>query len=142
MKSNRITRVNELIQRELGLQLYRIVNDAAFNPARVTFSRVNTSADLRSGRVWVSIRGTPAEQQEHLNILKNHRPEFQAAISKNVVLRYTPHLKFVLDHSIAEGDQVLNLIQRMEASGEIAPDSPDLPPSQPDSGTMPADEPS
>ena len=123
-KPDRMTRVNELIQRELGQQVYRIVNDHDFTPAAVTFTRIITSADLHNCRVLVSIRGTPEEQQRQLAILKNHRVEFQAAINKNMVLRYTPHLRFVLDHSIAQGDQVLNLLNQMEASGEIVLDDP------------------
>ena len=123
MKADRITRVNELIRRELGLQLYRVVNRADFDPAAVTFTHIQTSVDLRSCRVLVSIRGEPAEQERLLGILTRHRVEFQEAVHQNVVLRYTPHLHFVLDHSVEQGDSVLALLNRMEASGEVAPDT-------------------
>jgi len=119
MKADRITRVNELIRRELGTQLYHVVNQPDFDPAQVTFTHALTSVDLRSCRVLVSIRGEEAEQERMLTILKRHRAEFQAVLSRHVVLRYTPHLRFVLDHSIEEGDQVLQLLQQMEASGEV-----------------------
>ena len=127
MKADRITRVNELIRRELGLQLYRVVNRADFDPAAVTFTHIQTSVDLRSCRVLVSIRGAPAEQERLLGILKRHRVEFQEAVHQNVVLRYTPHLHFVLDHSVEQGDSVLALLNRMEASGEVAPDAGEEP---------------
>lgn len=127
MKADRITRVNELIRRELGLQLYRVVNRADFDPAAVTFTHIQTSVDLRSCRVLVSIRGAPAEQERLLGILKRHRVEFQEAVHQNVVLRYTPHLHFVLDHSVEQGDNVLALLNRMEASGEVAPDAGEEP---------------
>jgi len=119
MKPDRITRVNEVIRRELGTQLYHIVNQPDFDPAMVTFTHIMTSVDLRSCRVLVSIRGDEAEQARMLTILKRHRADFQAALSKNVVLRYTPHFQFILDHSIEEGDQVLKLLQKMEESGEV-----------------------
>lgn len=123
MKADRITRVNELIRRELGLQLYRIVNQPDFDPAAVTFTHAITSVDLRSCRVLVSIRSEPAEQPRMLAVLKRHRADFQAAIHDNIVLRYTPHLHFVLDHSVEQGDQVLQLLQQMENNGEIEPDA-------------------
>ena len=127
MKADRITRVNELIRRELGLQLYRVVNRPDFDSAAVTFTHAITTVDLRGCRVLVSIRGEPAEQERMLSILKRHRAEFQEAIHRNVVLRYTPHLHFVLDHSVEQGDSVLALLNRMEASGEVAPDAGEEP---------------
>ena len=123
MKADRITRVNELIRRELGIQIYRVVNRPDFDTAAVTFTHTITSVDLRTCRVLVSIRGEPDEQERMLSILKRHRSDFQAAISQNVVLRYTPQIHFVLDHSVAEGDHVLDILNRMETAGDIAPDS-------------------
>lgn len=122
MKADRITRVNELIRRELGLQLYRVVNRAGFDTAAVTFTHALTSVDLRTCRVLVSIRGELAEQERMLTILKRHRVDFQAAIHDNIVLRYTPHLHFVLDHSVEKGDQILQLLNQMEATGEVVVD--------------------
>ena len=117
MKADRITRVNELIRRELGIQLYRVVNRPDFDTAAVTFTHTITSVDLRTCRVLVSIRGEPAEQDRMLSILKRHRTDFQAAISQNVVLRYTPQIHFVLDHSVEQGDQILQILNQIEASG-------------------------
>lgn len=131
MKADRITRVNELIRRELGLQLYRVVNRPDFDSAAVTFTHALTSVDLRSCRVLVSIRGEPAEQERMLSILKRYRVEFQEAIHKNVILRYTPQLHFVLDHSVEQGDRILQILNQMETSEEVAPDSPE---DDPDTG--------
>ncbi len=124
MKADRITRVNELIRRELGVQLYRVVNRPDFNPAAVMFTQAITSVDLRSCRVLVSILGDADTQARLLSILKQHRVEFQDAIHRHIVLRYTPHLHFVLDHSIEEGDHVLHLLQQMEEAGEVPVDPP------------------
>ena len=120
MKADRITRVNELIRRELGVQLYRVVNRPDFDTAAVTFTHALTSVDLRSCRVLVSIRGELAEQDRMLSILKRHRADFQAAIHDRIVLRYTPHIHFVLDHSVEQGDQVLQLLNRMEETDAAA----------------------
>jgi len=124
MKADRITRVNELIRRELGVQLYRVVNRPDFDPAAVTFTHVLTAVDLRTCRVLVSIRGEEADQERMLSVLRHHRAEFQDAIHRNIVLRYTPQLHFVLDHSVEQGDHILQILDRMEASGEIEPPPP------------------
>ena len=78
-KPDRMTRVNELIQRELGQQVYRIVNDHDLTPDAVTFTRIITSADLRNCRVPSHPRH-PEEVAPALS--RNHRVEFQAAINK------------------------------------------------------------
>ena len=124
MKADRITRVNELIRRELGVQLYRVVNRPDVDAAAVTFTHAMTSVDLRSCRVLVSIRGELAEQERMLVILKRHRVEFQKAIHDNIVLRYTPQIHFVLDHSVEQGDHVLQILNQMEATGEVPPEAP------------------
>lgn len=125
MKADRITRVNELIKRELATQLYRVINQPDFDPAVVTITHVITSVDLRNSRVLVSIRA-PEERQRHmLSVLKRHRHEFQEVIRKNVVLRYIPHLTFVLDNSIADGDHVLELLQKMQEE-HLVPDDAEL----------------
>ena len=113
MKIDRIARVNELIKRELAMQVYRIINQADFDAAAVTFTRTATSVDLRNCKVLVSIRGTPAKQHHMLGVLKHYRMEFQEAIRKNVVLRYIPNLHFELDTSIAEGAHVLDILNQL-----------------------------
>ena len=122
MKADRIARVNELVRRELGIQLYRIVNRPDFDPAAVTFTHALTSVDLRSCRVLVSVLGDPERQERFLSILKKHRVDFQNAIRDNIVLRYTPQLHFFLDHSVEQGDHVLQILNQMEQSGEVSVD--------------------
>lgn len=140
MKATRITRVNEIIRRELATQLYRLVHRPDFDAAAVTVTHVMTAVDLRTARVLISIRATPEEQDRMLHILKSMRAEFQEALKKNVILRYTPHLQFVLDQSIAQGDNVLQILDRLQADGQI-PSNPDElpPPSEPVPDAAPGD---
>jgi len=128
MKATRITRVNEIIRRELATQLYRLVHRPDFDPAAVTVTHVMTAVDLRTARVLVSIRAKPEEQERMLHILKSMRAEFQEALKKNVILRYTPHLQFVLDQSIAQGDNVLQILNQLQADGQIPSNPDELPP--------------
>ncbi|MCS6770753.1 MAG: ribosome-binding factor A [Kiritimatiellae bacterium] len=115
MRPQRMTRINQLLRQEVAEYLFRLVNEPDFDPARVTVTRVLTTADLRQARVLVSVRGTPDEQQRSLALIRRHRVELQGLINRHIKMKYTPHLVFELDHSIAQGDHVLSLIAEMEA---------------------------
>ena len=56
-----------------------------------------------------------------------HRHEVQAAIAKDVVMKYTPHVSFHLDESIAQGDHILKLIADLEAEHPDWPTRPTPP---------------
>ena len=114
MSSQRLVRINELIKQEVAEFMYRAMNEAGFDHSAITFTRVLTSSDLRQARVMVSIRGTPEEQEHRLRQLARHRKEFQDVIGRHIKMKYTPQIQFVLDESIAQGDNVLGIIAKME----------------------------
>ena len=114
MTIDRLTRVNQLLKQEIAESLFRVVNDPGTDIGAVTVTRVTTSSNLRNARVFVSIRGDEAKQQALLNRIKHHRKDIQASIAKNVVMKYTPHVNFELDHSIEQGDHILNIIAKLE----------------------------
>lgn len=125
MKIDRLTRINEQMRREIGSCLFRIIHDPRFDPAAVTITRVRTNSDLRSARVLVSIRDTPARQAEVLSLLGRHHAEIQQDIAERMILKYTPRLTFHLDSSIAEGDRVLRLLSTLgnDGAGTSVPDT-------------------
>lgn len=114
MSIDRLTRVNQLLKQEIAESLFRVINEPGADIAAVTVTRVITSSNLRHTRVFVSIRGDETTQTQLLNLIKSHRKEIQQGMAKNVVLKYTPQISFELDHSIEEGDHVLNLIAKLE----------------------------
>lgn len=114
MTSQRVERINEMIRQDVAGALYRVINDPAFDHASVTIMRALISPDLRQARVFVSVRGAPEKQQDHLRILSHHRRELQSSIGRHVIMKYTPHLTFQLDESVELGGHVLDLIQEME----------------------------
>lgn len=115
MSIDRLTRVNQLVKQEVAESLFRVINDPGADIAAVTVTRVVTSANLRNARVFISIRGDQETQNRLLNLIKSHRRDIQASIAKNIVLKYTPQVSFEVDHSIEQGDHVLDVIARLEA---------------------------
>ena len=116
MRPQRLTRVNQLLKQEVAEQLFRIMHEPGFDAAAITVTRVVTSSDLRHAKVLISIRGEPERQQQILGLISHHRKQLQDIINKNITMKYTPHLDFEQDASIAKGDDVLAMIAEMEAA--------------------------
>lgn len=109
-----MTRVNELLRREIGTALFRIVDEADCDLSTVTVTHVVTGSDLRTARVLVSIRSDQGRQRRILALLRKHRADIQEVIHKNIVLKYTPRLSFSLDRSLEQGDHVLDILRGLE----------------------------
>ena len=121
MSVDRITRVNELLKREIGDLLFRVMHADEFDLASVTITRVVTSKDLREARVYVSILGHEAERPHMLALLSQRRGEIQRRINKDITIKYTPRLTFEMDTSVEEGDHVLAVLAKLEqATPEIS----------------------
>lgn len=113
MSVDRMTRLNELLRREIGESLYRLVNERGFDLSAVTVTHVEITRDLREARVFVSIRDHEAERERMLSRIRGHRAELQSVIAKHLTMKYTPRLSFVLDPSIERGDRVLTLLNNI-----------------------------
>lgn len=110
MSVDRLMRVNELLKREIGLSLYRVITEGGFDLSAVTITKVMVSKDLANAKVLVSIRDHDKDRGQMLARLRSHRGEIQKLIGSVVVLKRTPRLHFELDTSIEEGDRVLQLL--------------------------------
>ncbi len=103
---HRLLRVNEVVKRELSAIIAREIN---FQGALVSINAVDVAPDLKSANVFVSILGAD-NGKSVIDKLEAHRPALQAALSRHVVLKYTPHLIFHLDESIKRGARVLEIL--------------------------------
>lgn len=123
MSVDRIIRVNELLKREIGDLLFRVMQADEFDLASVTITRVVTSKDLREARVYVSILGHEDQRSQILARLSRRRGEFQRRINQDIRLKYTPRLTFELDTSVEEGDHVLAVLAKLEAATPSPPET-------------------
>jgi len=129
--SNRIARVNELLKREISAVVEKSFE---FPDQLVTVHDVDTSADLKSARVFVGVLGAERPGPSVVDRLNAKAGFIQNAVVKRVVLRYTPQLDFRLDESIERGVRVLNILDELdvpedppESSSNASPDFPDSP---------------
>jgi len=107
---HRQLRVNEVVKRELSGIIGREIN---FEGALVSINAVEVAPDLKSAQVFVSTLGTD-NGKGVIDKLEAHWTALQAALSKHVVLKYTPHLIFHLDESIKRGARVLEIMDDID----------------------------
>ena len=107
--TRRIDRVNELLRSELSQLIARELKDPRVSGV-ITITEVVASSDLRSARVYVSVMGGDAEQREALEGIRSAASFLRRELRERINLRHAPHMTFLLDDSIAEGDRVLRLL--------------------------------
>ncbi len=109
MAGNRINRINEEIQKELS-SLFRSLKDPRVQGGMVTITHVDTSSDLRSAKVFVSVLDKEQEK-DVVKGLKNAAGWLRRELGAAIQLRYTPELQFVADDSIEQGAHILQMLR-------------------------------
>ena len=111
---HRMLRVNEVIKRELSGIMTREMN---FEGALVSINHVDVSSDLKNAHVFVSVLG-PEAGPNVIKKLEEHRSALQSALARRVTMKFTPHLLFHLDESIARGSRVVEILQQIDNADE------------------------
>jgi ribosome-binding factor A len=108
MPGARMRRVNETIREILGDAIATELKDPRIG--FVTVTDVDTSPDLRSARVYVSVLGNEDERERSLAGLQSSHGVLQAKIASAMRLKRTPTLTFVYDESAERGDRISRLL--------------------------------
>jgi ribosome-binding factor A len=109
MGTARMRRVNEAIREVLGDAITTELKDPRIG--FVTVTDVDTSPDLRSARVYVSVLGSPEERESTLAGLRSSHGVLQAKIASGMRLKRTPTLTFEYDESVDRGDRISRLLR-------------------------------
>jgi ribosome-binding factor A len=110
---DRMRRVNESVRQVLS---------EAIGPLKdprigfVTITGVETSADLRHARVYLSVLGAERKRAQTLAGLEAARSLLQAQLGRELRMKRTPQLAFEYDPSVERGVRMTKLID------ELAPD--------------------
>jgi ribosome-binding factor A len=114
--SERMRRVNEAVREVVSESLVELKDPRI---GFVTVTGVDTSADLRHARVFVSVLGSEAKRRKTLAALEAARGVLQARIADELRLKRTPQLAFEYDPTVERGVRMTQLID------ELAPDAAD-----------------
>jgi ribosome-binding factor A len=115
----RARRLGEQIQRELTELLRREVKDERIG--NVTITAVDVTGDLRNARVHYLIFGKEGPNPEVQAGLTSAAGFLRNALSKALMIRYTPTLTFALDTSIEHGVRLSQLIDSVSKRGSAGP---------------------
>ena len=116
MSVDRLERVNALLRREIAEAVPVVMLNEGVDCAAITVTQVCAARNLRNATVSVSILGHDRERQTMIRKLAHRHVAFQRLINRDMKLKYTPVLQFVLDESIEKGDHVLNVLNRLAAA--------------------------
>ena len=112
MASNRISRIDEDLQRELSA-LMRRAKDPRLQQGLFTITGVETTGDLRYAKVYYSVLGE-VDEKELRKGLKSIAPWLRRELGNVLTLRYTPELLFERDLSMERGQRLSEVIRDLE----------------------------
>ncbi len=113
MANRRIERINELLREEISDLIQKEIRDPRLT-GLVSVTEVETSADLRHAKVFVSVMGPEQQQKDAIQALKNAAGFFRKELGSRLTLRRTPQLTFILDVSLERGARIMGLLRQME----------------------------
>ena len=112
-------RVNEAVRQELSMLISREVKDPRVD-MMTSVTRVNVATDLKTCKVYISVFGDDEKKEETMAGLKSSEGFLRRMLAKNLNLRNTPELQFILDGSIEYGMHMSQLIDQLEFRDEDA----------------------
>jgi ribosome-binding factor A len=112
--NRRVSRVAELIRREVSQMLLTDIKDDRVGAGMVSVTDVNVSGDLQHAKIYISIYGTDEAKAETMAGLKSATGYVRREIGARVRLRRTPELIFIEDLSIERGTKLLSLLNQLD----------------------------
>jgi ribosome-binding factor A len=108
--SGRMRRVNESVRQVLSEALPGLKDPRI---GFVTVTGVETSADLRQARVYVSVLGSERNREQTLAGLAAAHGVLQARLARELRMKRTPTLVFEYDPSVEAGVRMSKLIDEL-----------------------------
>jgi ribosome-binding factor A len=109
MAGDRMRRVDEVMREVIGSAIASELEDPRIG--FVTVTGVETSPDLRSARVYVSVLGDEHEREGTLAALRSSHGILQAAIARGARMKYTPRLRFHYDEGPERAARLERLLE-------------------------------
>ena len=114
MKPHRLARVAEVVREVASETILFELRDPRVKG--VTVTRAEVSGDLQHAKVYVSLMGSPSEQQLTMHGLRHASGYIQSKLAKRMETRFTPIVQFVKDEGVKKSIEMTRLIN--EALGQ------------------------
>ena len=109
--SIKIERLNHAIQEEISMILMKEVKDQ--NIKFVTITGVDTISDLSFSKVYYTVLDKD-KMNETKEALEKASSFIRTKLASRIDIRHTPELKFIYDTSIAYGEHIDKLIEKIK----------------------------
>lgn len=112
MRKNSVknTRINGEVQKVLAEIIRSEIKDPRIHPFTSVVS-VSVAPDLKTCKAWISVLGDDKEVEDTLKGLNSANGYIRRTLAKELNLRNTPEITFVMDQSIAYG---VNMSKRID----------------------------
>lgn len=114
----RVSRVAELIKREVSQMLVSGIKDERVGGGMVSVTDVVVSGDLQHAKIFVSIYGPETAKVQTMEGLQSATGYIRSQLGHRVRLRRTPEVVFVEDQSFERGMRVLSLLDQISVDRE------------------------
>jgi len=118
--SRRVSRVAELIKREISQMLLHDIKDDRVGAGMISVTDVDVSGDLQHAKIFVSVYGTDEAKAETMAGLKSATGYIRSELGARVRLRRTPEVIFIEDRSLERGNKVLALLNQLSQDRQYA----------------------
>ena len=120
MRKNSIknTRINSEVQRELANIIRGEIKDPRIHPLTSVVT-AEVAPDLKTCKAYISVLGDQEAQKKTLEGLNSAVVYIRRQLARNLNLRNTPEIRFIMDQSIEYGVHMSRLIDEnhVEESG-------------------------
>lgn len=133
-------RVGELIRRTLSEVLARgEVHDRDLQRLSITVGEVTTSTDLAYATIYVlPLAGTKEDRELALAALRRNKGELRHLISRSMIIKHVPDLRFAIDETYDRLDETRRLFANEQVRRDI--EKRDTPKADAAEDTAPQDE--
>lgn len=114
MRKNSVknTRINGEVLKELSNIIRGEIKDPRINPMTSVVS-VEVAPDLKTCKAYISVLGGEESQKDTIKGLKSAEGYIRRQLARNLNLRNTPEITFILDQSIEYGVNMSYLIDEV-----------------------------
>ena len=112
MASSRMRRINEVLREVVGAAISTELSDPRIG--FVTVTSVETSPDLSTAKVYVSVLGDEDERETTFEGLRSSHGVIQSRIAAETRMKRTPTLTFHYDDTIEKGARISELLEEEE----------------------------
>lgn len=117
MSTQRMTRINEEIKRELSQLISYEIKDPRVNDTMISIVDVDTTNDLKVSKVYISVL-QDQKKEGVITGLNAAQGFIRKEIARRINLRNTPEFIFKLDESIEYGMHMSKMIQDVMKDSE------------------------